>query len=146
MASFIVHPDYIVGPRTRHIYKSLLAYLADLRSQGKMWIALPREVNQWWRARSQMRLVREGNQWVIEGPEKHRARVAYAVLDGGRLTYEPRLKHEEPPQLRKDSDLGAFNLRPSSKPAQRGVPQMMSAPHAWALPPAFKVKTNEQVS
>jgi hypothetical protein len=88
LASFIVHPDYIVEPRARDTYKSLLAYLADLRVEGKIWIALPREVNQWWRARSQMTLVRQGNNWVIEGPEKEKARVAYAVLDGDRLTYE----------------------------------------------------------
>jgi len=88
MASFIVHPDYIVEPRTRDTYKSLLAYLADLRSKGKIWNALPREINQWWRARSQMKLVRQGSSWVVEGPERERARVAYALLDGGRLRYE----------------------------------------------------------
>jgi len=89
LASFIVHPDYILEPRKRNIYKSLLTYLVDLRSKGKIWIALPQEVNQWWRARSQMKLVRQGNNWVIEGPEKDKALVAYAVLDGGRLAYEP---------------------------------------------------------
>ena len=89
LASFIVHPDYILEPGTRNIYKSLLTYLVDLRSKGKIWIALPQEVNQWWRARSQMKLVRQGNNWVIEGPEKDKAQVAYAVLDGGRLAYEP---------------------------------------------------------
>ena len=35
-----------------------------------------------------MKLVRQGNNWVIEGPEKEKARVAYAVLDGDRLSYE----------------------------------------------------------
>jgi hypothetical protein len=89
LASFIVHPDYIQEPRTRDIYKSLLAYLADLRSEGKIWIALPRDVDQWWRARSQMELVRRGNEWVIEGPEKDKARVAYAVLEGDHLAYQP---------------------------------------------------------
>lgn len=88
LASFIVHPDYVMEPRARDTYISLLAYLADLRSEGKIWVALPREVNQWWRARSQMKLVRQGNNWVIEGPEKDKARVAYAVLDGDRLAYE----------------------------------------------------------
>jgi len=88
MASFIVHPDYILEPRLRDKYKSLLAYLADLRAKSKLWIALPGEVNQWWRARSQMKLVRQRNRWVIEGPEKARARVAYAVLDADRLAYE----------------------------------------------------------
>jgi len=88
LASFIIHPDYIVEARTRNIYKELLTYLAALRLNGQTWIALPREVNQWWRARSQMKLVRQGNNWVIEGPEKDRARVAYAVLHGDRLAYE----------------------------------------------------------
>jgi hypothetical protein len=71
----------------RDTYKSLLAYLADLRSKGKAWIALPREVNQWWRARRQLKLVRQGSKWVIEGPGKDRARVAYAVVERGRLAY-----------------------------------------------------------
>jgi len=88
VANFIVHPDYILEPRTRNTFKSLLAYLADLRSRGKTWIALPREVNQWWRARTQMKLVRQGNSWAIEGPDKDKARVAYAAMDGNRLVYE----------------------------------------------------------
>jgi hypothetical protein len=35
-----------------------------------------------------MKLVRQGNNWVIDGPEKDKARVAYAVLDGDHLVYE----------------------------------------------------------
>jgi hypothetical protein len=88
LASFIVHPDYVLESRTRDTYKSLLTYLVDLRSKGKIWVALPRDVNQWWRARSQMKLARQGNNWVIEGPDKDKASVAYAFLDGGRLVYE----------------------------------------------------------
>ncbi len=88
LASFIVHPDYVTEVRARAIYESLLAYLDDLKSQGKIWIALPGEVNEWWRARSQMKLVPEGSTWRIEGPEKDRARLAYAVLDGDRVRYE----------------------------------------------------------
>jgi hypothetical protein len=88
LASFIVHPDYIVKSRERNIYISLLSYLAELRSEGKIWIALAREVNQWWRARSQMKLVRQGNGWAIEGPDKDKARVAYAAVDSNRLVYE----------------------------------------------------------
>jgi len=88
LASFIVHPDYVLEPRAQEVYKALLAYLADLRSKGKIWIALPREVNEWWRARSQMKLVRQGNNWIIEGREKDKARIAYAVLDGDRLVYK----------------------------------------------------------
>jgi hypothetical protein len=98
LASFIVHPDYILEPRMQETYKSLLAYLADLRSEGKVWIALPREINQWWRARRQMKLVPDGNDWVIEGPEKDKARVAYAFLDGDRLAYEPVRTRETVPR------------------------------------------------
>ena len=88
LASFIVHPDYVLESRTRDTYKSLLAYLADLRTKGRIWVALPGEINQWWRSRSQMKLVRQGDNWVVEGPEKDQARVAYGVLDGTRLVYE----------------------------------------------------------
>jgi hypothetical protein len=88
LASFIVHPDYLLEARALDTYRSLLGHLADLRSQGRLWIALPGEVDRWWRARSQMELVREGVSWVIKGPESDKARVAYAVLDGDRLVYE----------------------------------------------------------
>jgi hypothetical protein len=87
LCSFIVHPDYLIEERAQYTYKSLLSYLGDLRSEGKLWLALPREVNQWWRARSQMKLVCQGNNWVIEGSESDRARIAYAVLEGDRLVY-----------------------------------------------------------
>jgi hypothetical protein len=88
LISFIVHPDYLIKRRARETYNSLLAYLAQLRSEGKIWIALPGEVNQWWRARSQMKLVWQGNGWGIVGPQNDQARVAYAVLQGGQLAYE----------------------------------------------------------
>ena len=87
LASFIVHPDYVFEARALDTYKALLAYLVDLRSEGKMWIARPREVNEWWRQRSQMRLVRRGDRWEIEGTGKERARIAYASLEGNQLVY-----------------------------------------------------------
>lgn len=92
LMSLIAHPDYLVEKRARDTYQSLLVYLADLNSQGRVWIAPPGEVAKWWRARRQMKLVRHGEDWAIEGPESDKARIAYAVLDGGRLTYqfEPR--------------------------------------------------------
>jgi hypothetical protein len=52
-----------------------------------MWIPLPRELNDWWRNRNEMRLVKEGSTWQIQGPEKRRARIAYASLDGDRVSY-----------------------------------------------------------
>jgi hypothetical protein len=87
LASFIVHPDYVRKPRAQETYKALLAHLTQLRSEARVWIALPREVNQWWRERSQMKLIRRGNGWEIEGTGKERAQIAWASLDGDRLVY-----------------------------------------------------------
>lgn len=87
LVSFIVHPDYIVKKRARDVYTALLAHLAELRSQGRLWMALPAAVNRWWRERSQMRLAPRGNKWEIEGLGKERARIAYATLEGSRVVY-----------------------------------------------------------
>jgi hypothetical protein len=48
---------------------------------------LPRDVDAWWRARSQMRLVQQNGVWTIEGPQAERARVAWASLDKGAVVY-----------------------------------------------------------
>jgi hypothetical protein len=88
MISFITHPDYLINKRARDIYASLLEYLRQMIVRDGMWAALPGDVNRWWRARSRMELVSRGNDWEIVGPEKEKARLAYAVLDGDRLIYE----------------------------------------------------------
>jgi hypothetical protein len=87
LASFIVHPDYIIEGRARVTYSELLAYLSLLRSEQNVWTALPGEVNRWWRERSQMKLVHCGGEWRIEGRGSERARIAYAVSDGEELVY-----------------------------------------------------------
>ena len=87
LISFVTHPDYLIEKRARDTYVMLLDYLARLRSERKVWVALPKDVDCWWRERSQMKLIREGNTWRIEGPSKERARIAYASLDGDRLVY-----------------------------------------------------------
>jgi len=86
--SFITHPDYLIGSRARKSYESLLAYLRQIIEREKIWMALPGEVDRWWRARSQMKVVQEGGHWIIEGAEAERARVAFAVVEGDRLVYE----------------------------------------------------------
>jgi len=93
LISFIAHPDYIETPRERSIYEELLGYLARLRDEKRVWMTTPGEVNRWWRARSQMTIVRSDGDWSIEGPQSERARLAYAVLDGGHLSYEIRSAH-----------------------------------------------------
>ena len=87
LASFIVHPDYIIKRRARAVYIELLEELAILRENDGLWIALPSEIYQWWRNRGQMRLVRDGKSWKIEGPDADRARVAFASLRDGQVRY-----------------------------------------------------------
>ncbi len=88
LMTFLTHPDYLINPRARKVYESLLGYLREMIDREKMWAALPGEVDQWWRTRSQLRLVQKGNGWEIEGSGRERARISYAVREGDRLLYE----------------------------------------------------------
>ena len=87
LVSFIIHPDYIIAKRARSTYLALLEHLKQLRKDETIWMALPSEIDCWWRERSQMKLVDCSGTWVIEGPGRERARVAYAMLDGDALVY-----------------------------------------------------------
>ena len=57
-AASITHPDYLQETRAQKTYTALLNHLKEVRSQGKSWMALPRDVCRWWRDRSCMRLAR----------------------------------------------------------------------------------------
>ena len=85
LMSFIVHPDYIMKPLELQVYRKLLDHLARLKEEKGVWIALPGEVNRWWRQRAKMQLVESAQGWQIEGLGKERARVAYASEKDGRL-------------------------------------------------------------
>jgi hypothetical protein len=88
LITILTHPDYLVEPRALKVYRELLGDLSRLRDGAGVWTALPADVNHWWRCRSQMRLVEDGRSWRIVGPESHRARLAFASLDDGRLALE----------------------------------------------------------
>jgi len=87
MATFIIHPDYVIEARARQIYEQLLRHLADLRSNNNLWIARPGEINDWWRARAGMQLVREHDNWRVEGDGSEYARVGYAKVEDDRIVY-----------------------------------------------------------
>ena len=87
LISFIVHPDYLTGERELALYRSLLNHLRQMRADSGLWIALPGEVDKWWRARSEMQLVGRNGEWCVEGEGSERARIAYANLANDRLTY-----------------------------------------------------------
>jgi hypothetical protein len=88
LISFITHPDYLIEQHARNVYCQLLDYLRETIDRNSTWAPLPGEVDRWWRARRNMKLVPRESGWNIVGPESERASVAYAVLDGGRLSYE----------------------------------------------------------
>lgn len=88
LMNFIIHPDYVTEDREMQVFKKLLAYLAELREMASLWTPLPREVNDWWRQRSRMRLVKNGKGWEIVGQGSERARVAYLRLENGKLVYD----------------------------------------------------------
>ena len=88
LISFLVHPDYVVDNTAGGVYRELLSYLSKLRSQEQLWFALPGEVDQWWRDRNQMQVVRKNGQWRIEGPRAERAVLAFAKIAGDEVEYE----------------------------------------------------------
>jgi len=88
LMSFLTHPDYLIERQARKVYESLLDYLRQMIDHDRIWAALPGDVDRWWRARGQMELVPRGNDWEVTGTGKEKARIAYAVLEGGRITYQ----------------------------------------------------------
>jgi len=89
----LVHPDYIMERWTQGLYLQLLRHVADLRDHQNVWMALPGEVNAWWRMRSELRLLHDGSQWRVQGAGSERARIAFACLEGDTITY--RLQGDE---------------------------------------------------
>ena len=87
LASFLIHPDYVIEKRARATYQTLLEHLARMREERGIWIALPGEVDRWWRERSRMSVVHDGSRWRVEGSGKERARLAFATLAGGTLSF-----------------------------------------------------------
>ncbi len=88
LVSFIVHPDYIISERPLRIYRRLLEHLSSIREKRNIWFALPKQIDDWWRRRSRMEIIKTNGKWRISGPDTERARVAYAKLVNGKVVYE----------------------------------------------------------
>ena len=100
LISFIIHPDYVIAREARNIYAQLLTYLRHMQAERLVWMALPHQVNHWWRQRMKMRLIYDRNweRWTIEGEGRGQARIAYATLDGDhvRYSFEPPCSSHNP--------------------------------------------------
>ena len=87
LLSFIIHPDYVTENWSSRVYLELLDFITGLRHDANVWLALPNVVSQWWRRRSQLRLVNVGGEWRIEGQGAERARLAFAEMVDGEVRY-----------------------------------------------------------
>jgi hypothetical protein len=87
LVSFIIHPDYTIERKKQTLYRELLSLIKRYSAKRDMWLALPGEVNTWWRERNSMTLTRVDGAWAVSGKGSDRAAVAYARLDNGKLTY-----------------------------------------------------------
>lgn len=87
LVSFIIHPDYTAKPKAQALYRELLKLIRKNGDEKHMWLALPGEVDTWWRERNRMTLVRQGGTWHVRGAGSGQAAVAYARLENGRLKY-----------------------------------------------------------
>ena len=88
LASFIVHPDYVIEPDKSSVFGELLGFLREVREKTPIWCALPADVNSWWRARRKMSIVKDRNSWRIQGDDTGRAVLASAKNVDGNLVYE----------------------------------------------------------
>jgi peptidoglycan/xylan/chitin deacetylase (PgdA/CDA1 family) len=79
LINLITHPDYLDTPRRLRLYEEFLEYLG---AQQGGWHALPRDVAQWWRTRTQLTLAHEDGGVRIEGPLAEHASVAWARAEG----------------------------------------------------------------
>ena len=87
LINVITHPDYLIEQRARQAYGELLQYIADLQAKQAVWLAQPRDVNTWWRQRSKMKLVWQGEKWSITGEGSERAAIAHAEVGENGLVY-----------------------------------------------------------
>lgn len=87
LISFNVHPDYVLPREGREVYLALLEVLSDLLPAKRVWQPLPKEAAEWWRQRSHLELVKQGNEWRITGDGAARACLAFAYLRDGQVHY-----------------------------------------------------------
>lgn len=88
LASFIVHPDYLLQEPPLQLYRELLEWLREEKTARNLWVAKPSEVNRWWRMRDQMNLESRNGMWKITGAGAECASIAFATeREGGGIQY-----------------------------------------------------------
>jgi peptidoglycan/xylan/chitin deacetylase (PgdA/CDA1 family) len=81
-----VHPDYMTSAGRLDLYRALLSRLAE---DEDAWKALPGDVSDWWRRRSESEIRAQGDGLEISGPARADAAVGSAALYSGGLAVSP---------------------------------------------------------
>jgi hypothetical protein len=76
MALIDTHPDYLIDKPVFDAYRSFLEAFAD---DSDAWKALPREVSDWWRRRSESTIERDESGWKVVGPAAGEARIDFSA-------------------------------------------------------------------
>jgi hypothetical protein len=74
MALVLTHSDYVGNSHLGASYRRLLQ---EFRDDPSAWKALPRDVSDWWKRRSESRLELVDGEWEIVGPAADEARVDF---------------------------------------------------------------------
>jgi peptidoglycan/xylan/chitin deacetylase (PgdA/CDA1 family) len=81
-----VHPDYMTSAARLDLYRAVLHRLAE---DEEAWIALPGDVSDWWRRRSESGIHDHGNRLEIYGPARDDGAVGSVALSSGNLAVSP---------------------------------------------------------
>jgi peptidoglycan/xylan/chitin deacetylase (PgdA/CDA1 family) len=81
-----VHPDYMTSAERLDLYRAVLSRLAE---DEEAWKALPGDVSDWWRRRSESDIREQGDRLEISGPARDDAAVGSAALCSGGLAVSP---------------------------------------------------------
>lgn len=76
LALLLTHPDYLLDPDRLREYERFVSFVA---AEPDVWIALPRDVADWWRRRAASTLELAGSAWRVTGPAAGDARVTLGV-------------------------------------------------------------------
>jgi peptidoglycan/xylan/chitin deacetylase (PgdA/CDA1 family) len=92
LINLIVHPDYASTPHRLALYGQLLDYLRERIDSLAGWHALPRDVADWWNARSRMGVVDDGGARVLDrgpaGAWSERATLAWVSEQRGVISID----------------------------------------------------------
>jgi hypothetical protein len=79
MALLLTHPDYLLAPEARAMYRRFLEAFA---SDPQAWRALPREVSAWWRRRAASTIERRDGGWIVVGAAAGEGRICFTEPSG----------------------------------------------------------------